>query len=86
MDDRNYGNMLLIWDRIFGTFTYGNPADIRYGLDVADDKRSDELATKWASVPPRRQVECSTLEASLCAPLVRTLRHAIARNQNLQEV
>ena len=26
--DRNYGNMLSIWDRIFGTFTYGNPADM----------------------------------------------------------
>lgn len=56
--DRNYGNMLSIWDRIFGTFTYGNPADIQYGLDVADDQRSDELAYQMG-LPFRRDVKSS---------------------------
>ena len=54
--DRNYGNMLSIWDRIFGTFTYGNPADIQYGLDVTDDQRSDELAYQMG-LPFRRDVK-----------------------------
>lgn len=34
--DSNYGNVLSIWDRIFGTFVYENPKDIQYGLDNAD--------------------------------------------------
>lgn len=41
--DRNYGNMLSIWDRLFGTMVDGNVQDIRYGLDVADDSRGDDL-------------------------------------------
>lgn len=34
--DSNYGNMFSIWDRIFGTFIYGNTKDIVYGIDIAD--------------------------------------------------
>ncbi|MAI24029.1 MAG: sterol desaturase [Crocinitomicaceae bacterium] len=42
--DRNYGNMLSIWDRLFGTMVDGDVAQIKYGLDVADDSRGDDLA------------------------------------------
>jgi sterol desaturase/sphingolipid hydroxylase (fatty acid hydroxylase superfamily) len=42
--DRNFGNIFSIWDRIFGTFAYGDVADIKYGLDVTDDAKSDDLA------------------------------------------
>lgn len=31
--DSNYGAVLAIWDRIFGTFPTLDPAQIRYGLD-----------------------------------------------------
>ncbi len=41
--DRNYGNMLSIWDRLFGTMVDGDVKDIRYGLDAADDARGDDL-------------------------------------------
>ena len=41
--DSNYGNILSIWDRLFGTFVYDNPQKIKYGLDVLDDERSDDL-------------------------------------------
>ncbi|MCW8980395.1 MAG: sterol desaturase family protein, partial [Altibacter sp.] len=34
--DTNYGNMLSIWDRMFGTFSYENVDDIQYGLDISD--------------------------------------------------
>ena len=50
--------MLSIWDRIFGTFTYGNPVDIQYGLDVADDSRGDDLAYQMG-LPFRRDVKSS---------------------------
>ena len=33
--DMNFGNMLSIWDRLFGTFVYGNPKDIVFGVDSA---------------------------------------------------
>ena len=42
--DRNYGNMLSIWDRLFGTYMEGDIDEVRYGLDVADDSRGDDLA------------------------------------------
>ena len=42
--DRNYGNMLSIWDRLFGTMVDGDVSQIKYGLDVADDSRGDDLA------------------------------------------
>jgi len=34
--DSNYGNMLSVWDRIFGTFVYDDPSKIQYGIDIAD--------------------------------------------------
>lgn len=41
--DTNYGNIFSIWDHIFGTYTYGDPQSIRYGLDVTDEFKSDSL-------------------------------------------
>ena len=41
--DRNYGNIFSNWDRIFGTFEYGDISKVHYGLDVTDDSRSDDL-------------------------------------------
>jgi sterol desaturase/sphingolipid hydroxylase (fatty acid hydroxylase superfamily) len=41
--NKNYGNIFSIWDRIFGTFAYGDINDIVYGLDVTDDTKSDDL-------------------------------------------
>ena len=34
--DSNYGNMFSIWDRLFGTFVYGDTKKIIYGLDISD--------------------------------------------------
>ncbi|MBW2937285.1 sterol desaturase family protein [Aureisphaera sp. CAU 1614] len=41
--DRNYGNMLSIWDRIFGTFVYDDPNKIVYGVDIADHTNDESL-------------------------------------------
>ena len=42
--DTNFGNMFSIWDRIFGTFVYDDPAKIRYGLDVLDDSTDEDIS------------------------------------------
>ena len=42
--DSNYGNMFSIWDRIFGTFAYGDPSKITYGLDILDPKTNQNTA------------------------------------------
>lgn len=42
--DRNYGNMLSIWDRMFGTLVDGDIKEIRFGLDLTPDEKSDDLA------------------------------------------
>jgi sterol desaturase/sphingolipid hydroxylase (fatty acid hydroxylase superfamily) len=42
--DTNYGNILSVWDRLFGTFTgQGKLAGLRYGLDGFDGSDSQSL-------------------------------------------
>jgi sterol desaturase/sphingolipid hydroxylase (fatty acid hydroxylase superfamily) len=41
--DSNFGNMLSIWDRIFGTFIYGDVTKVVYGVDIADHKDDENL-------------------------------------------
>jgi len=41
--DSNYGNMLSIWDRMFGTFIYGDTKKIQYGVDIADHTDDENL-------------------------------------------
>jgi len=41
--DSNFGNIFSLWDRAFGTFVYDDPKKIKYGLDVLEDKHSDDL-------------------------------------------
>ncbi len=40
--DSNYGAILSIWDRLFGTFIKLSPTDIRYGLDRYYPNEKDE--------------------------------------------
>ena len=44
--DSNYGNMFAIWDRLFGTFVYGNTQDIQYGVDIADHRPDEDLSVQ----------------------------------------
>jgi sterol desaturase/sphingolipid hydroxylase (fatty acid hydroxylase superfamily) len=42
--DTNYGNLLSLWDRMFGTFTEGlRLEDLRYGLDGLEGPRAQSL-------------------------------------------
>jgi len=41
--DSNYGNVLAIWDHIFGTYTYEDPTKIQYGLDSSDHTDDDDI-------------------------------------------
>jgi sterol desaturase/sphingolipid hydroxylase (fatty acid hydroxylase superfamily) len=45
--DTNYGGILSIWDRMFGTFVYGDPREVRYGVDVADPARDEDVAHQF---------------------------------------
>ena len=38
--------MLSIWDRIFGTFVYGDVSKVVYGVDIADHKNDENLLTQ----------------------------------------
>ncbi|MEY2924839.1 MAG: hypothetical protein RLZZ337_1387, partial [Bacteroidota bacterium] len=38
--DTNFGNILSIWDRLFGTYEYDDISKVKYGLDVLDDSQS----------------------------------------------
>ncbi len=41
--DMNFGGVLSIWDRIFGTFVYGDLLEIEYGVDVADAALDEDV-------------------------------------------
>ncbi|MFM7195718.1 MAG: sterol desaturase family protein, partial [Bacteroidota bacterium] len=41
--DSNYGNIFSLWDRLFGTFVYDDPKKIRYGLDVLDPAKDQQV-------------------------------------------
>ena len=42
--DSNYGNIFSIWDRLFGTYHYTPVDQLKYGLDVLDDKTDENMA------------------------------------------
>ena len=41
--DTNFGNVLSIWDRVFGTFLYDDYTKINYGVDIVNEKNCDNL-------------------------------------------
>jgi len=43
LTDTNYSNIFSLWDRLFGTFVYEDPKNLRYGLDVLDDSTDENL-------------------------------------------
>jgi sterol desaturase/sphingolipid hydroxylase (fatty acid hydroxylase superfamily) len=44
--DKNHAGILIIWDRMFGTFMYGDPNEIQYGLDIADHIDDENIITQ----------------------------------------
>jgi len=44
--DSNYGNMFSIWDRLFGTFVYGDLQKVQYGIDIADHTDDENILTQ----------------------------------------
>lgn len=47
--DTNFGNMLSVWDRLFGTYGTLDERDLVYGVDVADYRRADDLRYQLAA-------------------------------------
>lgn len=43
LTDTNFSNIFSLWDRLFGTFAYADPHSLKYGLDVLDDHRDEDL-------------------------------------------
>lgn len=47
--DTNFGNIFSFWDRIFGTLVIDDTSKVRYGLDVMDDERDEDLLYQLVS-------------------------------------
>jgi sterol desaturase/sphingolipid hydroxylase (fatty acid hydroxylase superfamily) len=45
--DTNFGNVLSCWDRMFGTFVYGDTKDIQYGVDTVDGSKDLDLRYQY---------------------------------------
>jgi sterol desaturase/sphingolipid hydroxylase (fatty acid hydroxylase superfamily) len=43
LTDTNFSNIFSLWDRIFGTYVYEDPRNLKYGLDVLDDEKDEDL-------------------------------------------
>ncbi len=54
--DTNFGNIFSIWDRLFGTFVYDDPKKIRYGLDVLEDEKADDVGYQFR-IPFNRNIK-----------------------------
>ena len=54
--DTNFGNIFSFWDRIFGTFVYGNPNKVIYGLDVLDGKLDENVGYQF-KVPFNKEIK-----------------------------
>ncbi len=54
--DSNYGNVLSIWDRIFGTFVYDDPNKIQYGLDSSDHTDDEDIMIQLG-IPFNKEVK-----------------------------
>ena len=44
--DKNFGNILSVWDRLFGTFVYGDRKEIIFGVDRADHLNDQSFLTQ----------------------------------------
>ena len=45
--DSNYGKILAVWDRLFGTLVQGDVENIRYGVDVLSQEGDKDLAYQF---------------------------------------
>lgn len=54
--DSNYGNILSIWDRIFGTLVYDDTSKIRYGIDIVDGSTTNKIGYQLG-IPFNRSVK-----------------------------
>eukprot|EP01132_Coremiostelium_polycephalum_P014694 gene14694-17818_t len=52
--DCNYGDVLSIWDRLFGTYKEMEAADINFGLDVFDSKHASHFSYLLQSPFPKK--------------------------------
>lgn len=49
--DKNYGDVLSIWDRIFGTFTTATANELIFGVDTYFDKKENSNFIQLLKVP-----------------------------------
>ena len=47
--DSNYGNIFSVWDRLFGTYNDTPVEKLRYGLDVLDGTKDENLGAQLAT-------------------------------------
>lgn len=55
--DSNYGAVLAIWDRLFGTYRQLDPSQIRYGLDCYYPNEQDEQLGQLLRAPFNMKME-----------------------------
>ena len=49
--DTNYGDVLSIWDRLFGTFQIAKPSELEFGVDTYFDKKENTNFSTLLKIP-----------------------------------
>ena len=45
--DTNFANIFSLWDRLFGTFAYEDPRNLKYGLDVLEGRDDGNIGYQF---------------------------------------
>ena len=57
--DTNFGNIFYFWDRIFGTLTFDDPKKVKYGLDLLEDSKDQDVLYQFA-IPFNKNIKLKT--------------------------
>ncbi len=57
--DSNFGNIFSFWDRIFGTLTFDDPKKVKYGLDLLEDSKDQDVLYQFA-IPFNKNIKLKT--------------------------
>jgi sterol desaturase/sphingolipid hydroxylase (fatty acid hydroxylase superfamily) len=57
LTDTNFGNIFMMWDRLFGTFNATDPSELKYGIDSLPSQDDKDSLKRMLMIPFDRQAK-----------------------------
>ena len=67
--DCNYGDILCVWDRLFGTYAKLKSSEIVYGLDITNEEKFHDFNTLMRYPFKQKKKSSSNIHQKLIKPL-----------------